>query len=287
METIGERKFFTFLDDADNAKASTNTNVRKNKPHRVSSYLELASKVAELQFLNRDSVLLFRGQGKDFPNQRGNSSLKPSLFRPTLDGKLPKVEELARRYSVLSSAEHMLVSEYQLEKLPGLDRIRRQQILRWAILQHYEVCPTPLLDVTHSLRIAASFASSSEHDKGILFVLGVPNISGAVTASAEAGVQVVRLASVCPPAAMRPHLQEGYLLGEYPELRSIEQKQQYEHYEIDFGKRLIAKFAFDPKALWSERAFKKADRDALYPSSATDPLLRLTTQIREQLPTAN
>jgi hypothetical protein len=49
-----------------------------------------------------------------------------------------------------------------------------------------------------------------------LYVIGVPNISGAISASAEAGLQVIRLSSVCPPSAIRPNVQEGYLVGEYP-----------------------------------------------------------------------
>ena len=42
------------------------------------------------------------------------------------------------------------------------------------------------------------------------------------------------------------HLQEGYLLGEYPEIADFEQKTHYEDYEMDFGQRLIAKFRFNP-----------------------------------------
>ena len=102
-------------------------------------------------------------------------------------------------------------SEYSRLQLLGVDRMKRQQILRWAILQHYEVCPTPLLDVTHSLRIAASFASAHADNSAYIFVVGVPNLSGAVTASAEASIQTIRLSSVCPPTAVRAHIQEGYL----------------------------------------------------------------------------
>ncbi len=40
-------------------------------------------------------------------------------------------------------------------------------MLRWAILQHYEVCRTPLLDVTQS--IAASFASMVNGDERYVF----------------------------------------------------------------------------------------------------------------------
>src|SRR5206468_364868 len=139
------------------------------------------------------------------------------------------------------SAEGALIREYMAENLLGVKRLKRHRVLRWAILQHYEVCLTPLLDVTHSLRIAASFASINMPDKVYLFVLGVPNLSGAVTASAESGLQIIRLSSVCPPSAVRPHIQEGYLLGEYPEMAEFEQKANYFHYEIDFGRRLVAK----------------------------------------------
>jgi hypothetical protein len=52
------------------------------------------------------------------------------------------------------------------------------------MLQHYEVCPTPLLDVTHSLRVAASFATEDATDNhAVLYVIAVPQISGAITAT--------------------------------------------------------------------------------------------------------
>jgi hypothetical protein len=106
-------------------------------------------------------------------------------------------------------------------------------------------------------------------------VLGVPNLSGAITASAEAGLQIVRLSSVCPPTALRPHIQEGYLLGEYPEMAGYDQKQHYPHFEIDFGRRLIAKFRFNLKSFWKNDAFPKVKRPALYPNQ-NDPLFQLT-----------
>jgi hypothetical protein len=139
------------------------------------------------------------------------------------------------------------------------------------------------LDVTHSLRIAASFASDGADDEAVVFVLGVPFLSGAITASAEAGLQIVRLSSVCPPAAVRPHIQEGYLLGEYPDMRGFEQKQYYEHHEIDFGRRLVAKFSFDPRTFWSDPMFPIVDRRALYPSADNDPLFKLAQRVQERL----
>jgi FRG domain len=187
---------------------------------------------------------MFRGQSGDYRNRGGRTSLRPSIMRAESSNKVLSSGIIADRYERLRAAEKSLVLRYQKTNGPGIDRLRRQRILRWSILQHYEICKTPLLDVTHSLRIAASFASDNDADEGFVFVLGVPNLSGAVTASAEAGIQIIRLSSVCPPLAVRPHIQEGYLLGEYPEMGGLDQKQHYKAYEIDFGRRLIAKFRF-------------------------------------------
>ena len=240
METIGRQEIWSLRDGATKAEQSKYGKVRKGLGHRVESFLELAQKVAELQFRNRDHVLLFWGQAKDHKNVEDNTTLKPTLFRPE-----PTPPVLIQRFRDLKRAENLLVESYEQQRqFIGSDRLKRHQILRWSILQHYEVCPTPLLDVTHSLRIAASFASSDVNHEAFIFVLGVPNLSGAITASAEAGLQIVRLSSVCPPAALRPHIQEGYLLGEYPEMPSYEQKSLYPQYEIDFGRRLVAQVSF-------------------------------------------
>ena len=154
MEKIGDTKVWSFFGESwRGAGCRDNTAVRKEAAHRVHSYMDLANKVAELQFRNRDHVLLFRGQNSDYVNQHKNTSLKPSLFRPE-----PNVQDnpgpgiLIGRFERLNHAEKELVRHYDEAKLLGMDRVRRHRILRWAILQHYEVCATPLLDVTHSLR---------------------------------------------------------------------------------------------------------------------------------------
>lgn len=280
MQTIGEQELWSFYDDYLEARRAKATAVRQGTGHRVKTFLELATKIAELQFRNPDYVLLFRGQTGDYRNSKKNTTLKPSLFRP-IQAKNPNQAQLIQRFQLLQQAERELVARYEQQKLLGVARLKRHRILRWAILQHYEVCPTPLLDVTHSLRIAASFASHPAQDDAFLFVLGVPNLSGAVTASAEAGLQIVRLSSVCPPTAVRPHIQEGYLLGEYPEMAGSDQKELYQHYEIDFGRRLVAKFCFDPKALWKKNDdFPKVEQRALYPSADDDPLFKLALEVK-------
>lgn len=288
METIGRSEVWSYFTDETEIKQATNTEIRNGPGHTVTSYLDLAKKVASLQFKNPEHVLLFRGQSNDYLNQKKNTSLKPSLFRPMRGTKaIPDESLLGSRFNFLHTAERSLVSDYCGRKeFEGNQKLKRHRILRWAILQHYEICFTPLLDVTHSLRIAASFGSEGATDHTYLYVLGVPNISGSVTASAESGLQIVRLSSVCPPSAVRPHIQEGYLLGEYPDMPDFDQKQHYGAYEIDFGRRLVAKFRFDPSTFWSDPDFPKVGRNALYPLQG-DPLNEIAERLKLQLGTQN
>jgi hypothetical protein len=282
METIGKLTLWSFLDGSDKARRVNNNAICQDRGHRVSSYLEMARKVAEIQFRNRDCVLLFRGQNCNFLSQEGKTTLKPSLFRPDSNAERPPDSRvLTSRFEVLRNAEHKLAGLFTRRHLLGHQQLERYRVLRWSILQHYEVCPTPLLDVTHSLRIAASFGSAQANGEAFLYAIGLPNLSGMITASAEAGLQTVRLASVCPPTAVRPHIQEGYLLGEYPEMADYEQKQFYHSCEIDFARRLVAKFRFDPATFWERNpGFPPVAKDALYPDTK-DPLFLLTRQVKQ------
>ncbi|MBB2708156.1 MULTISPECIES: FRG domain-containing protein [Rhizobium] len=281
MDKLGEQTIWSYFDNQSTARPAKNQKIRAGIGHSVSSYLELAKKVAELQFLNRHHVLLFRGQKADYRTIKNNSMLKPSIFR--LEGsKIPREQTLVNRFETLKTAEGLLSEKYENQRLLGFDRLRKQRIIRWAILQHYEVCPTPLLDVTHSLRIAASFATvNNVRDEAFIFAFAVPSVSGAVTASAEAGLQIVRLSSACPPDAVRPHIQEGYLLGEYPEISDFSQHSKYGYYEMDFGRRLIAKFRFNPDMFWSNEHYPPASEAALYPSEEGDPLSTIAAEVAQ------
>lgn len=280
MEIIGSQKIWTFSEGSNKISALTCSAIRKGGAHRVRNYMDLATKVAELQFRNRDFVLMFRGQTDDFKNRLGYTSLKATLMRASDSTKVPTASALERRFTKLTAAEQALVEKYRHQKLLGRERLERQRILRWAILQHYEICKTPLIDVTQSLRIGASFASHKAEREAYVFVLGIPHISGAITASAEAGLQVVRLASVCPPSAVRPHIQEGYLIGQYPDFSSAEQKLLYSNAEMDFGRRLIAKFRFDPDSFWDKSGnFPQVGEKALYPRASQDPMCELADAI--------
>jgi hypothetical protein len=284
MEVIGSQRILTFSEDADGIKALTCGTIRKNGACPVRNFMDLANKIAELQFRNRDFILMFRGQHQDYRNRSGATSLKSSLMRAADSARTVTESDIERRFRKLAVAEQVLVAEYRRQGLLGRERLERQRILRWAILQHYEICQTPLLDVTQSLRIAASFASHNAGRQAYLLVLGIPRVSGAVTASAEAGLQIVCLASVCPPSAVRPHIQEGYLLGEYPDVASPEQQLFYSHAEMDFGRRLIAKFSFEPDQFWDERGnFPRVTGAALYPDAAHDPMCLLAEAVKSAI----
>lgn len=277
--TVGQRPLWSFIGGETRAVKVDNSTIRKEPPYDVGFYKELAQKIAELQFRNPSYVLLFRGQGTDYRDEKG-SMLRPNIFRtPAQEQPGQHNERVSRRLKRLKAAEDFLVKHYRMEvDRLGNTFVTRYQIVRWSIIQHYEICRTPLLDVSHSLRISTSFAvANDDSDKAYLFVLAVPHISGAVTVCAEEGLQTVRLASVCPPSAIRPHLQEGYLLGEYPEIENFDQKHHYRVAEVDFGKRLVAKFSFNPQTFW-DSDFPRVPSSALYP--AVDPLLGFAEQIK-------
>ena len=283
MKVIGSDKLYGYNELLEKFKASTNSEVRSHPGIFVQDYISLAKIISGLQFYNRHHLFLFRGQDNDYRNKSQNTSIKPAIMRASsTPTKVPSAKTLKERFDILREAEEKLIYEYTKEKFKFRKYLVKQRIIRWTLLQHYEICNTPLLDLTQSLRIAASFASIGSQDEAFIYVLGVPNVSGGITASAEAGLQIVRVSSVCPPSALRPHIQEAYLVGEYPDMGDFEQKELYKHSEMDFGRRLVAKFKFSPGSFWKKRAFPKIPENALYPNRY-DPLYKMATKIKKQI----
>jgi len=276
MKGLGD-SIYSFLDGKIGIKRCSVDDVRKGRGYLVRTFPDLIKRVASLSFNNPEYILFFRGQERDFKDKSARSTLQSPLFR-----KIPKTKRLPfnvirKRYKVLSDAEDLLSELYDFE---GDEKVRRFDILRWAILQHYQVCRTPLLDVTHSLRVACSFAHLEDKPKEtFLYALAMPQISGSITASSEAGIQIVRLLSICPPQALRPHYQEGYLVGEYPTI-TLKGKSEYLQKELDFGRRLLCKFRLGkPTAFWSHH-FTNIQKGALFPDG--DRLEELANRIKEE-----
>jgi hypothetical protein len=80
MEKIGNQQIWSYFDERHEARPAKNQAIRAGAGHRVHSYFELAKKVAELQFLNRDHVLLFRGQRRDYRTPRTIACSRPAFF---------------------------------------------------------------------------------------------------------------------------------------------------------------------------------------------------------------
>jgi len=111
--------------------------VRHGPGHLVTSFIDLAMKIAELQFRNREHVLLFRGQAKDYKDGKGLTILRLGIFRGkrASPSEIPGEQEIRRRFHKLAKAETELVERYIADPvLRGDDdetsRLKRQRILR-------------------------------------------------------------------------------------------------------------------------------------------------------------
>jgi hypothetical protein len=174
----------------------------------VDTYRELVEYCAALAYLNKDHLLFFRGQGVDFKNKNDKSTFYPSIYRGDY---LPK-REVEHRFDILNQASSKLVELLSTRTKDGTGELKRKKYIQWSILQHYEVCGTPLIDLTHSLRVACSFAQlENGNDHAYVYVFGLPYITNRISINSEHDLINIRLLSICPPDALRPYFQEGYL----------------------------------------------------------------------------
>ncbi len=231
--------------------------VDKSRPFKVKSYRELMGHIAKLSFLNKDHLLFYRGQSGDYLNKAGASTFYPTIYR---DDYLPS-REVRYRFELLSQASKKLVDAFKSEQINGWKETARKRYIQWSILQHYEVCKTPLLDFTHSVRVAASFAQlKNSNSSAFVFVFGLPYFTNRISVNSEHDLVNIRLLSICPPDALRPYYQDGYLLGTDDITTEYESKT-----ELDFKNRLIAKFEIPvTKRFWGN-GFSSIPESVLYP----------------------
>ena len=226
-------------------------------PLPVSTFRKLVEHVAKLSFLNKDQLFFFRGQGNDYRNKAGASTFYPSIYR----GEYVSHWEIQYRFEILEEASKQLRRLFSNEKVEGYQELTRKEYIQWSILQHYEVCDTPLLDLTHSLRVACSFAQLfAEGSKGYVYVFGFPYITNRISINSEHDLVNIRLLSICPPDALRPYFQEGYLAGTTDIASEYDNKT-----ELDFRNRFITKFEI-PKAkrFWGS-GFSSIPYSVLFP----------------------
>lgn len=248
--------------------------VGKAIPFPINTYRQLVEQVAYLSYLNKDQLLFFRGQTQDFLNKADVSTFYPSIYR---EDNL-QLRELRHRFEVLDQASHQLMDLFKSNEIYGYNDVNRKLYIQWSILQHYGVCKTPLLDLTHSLRVACSFAQQGDGKEYVfVYVFGLPYITNRITINSEHDIVNIRLLSICPPSALRPYFQEGYLAGTSDIMYEYESKS-----ELDFNNRLIAKFAIPNTDEFWDEGLSKIPESMLYPKN--DEIEILCRDIETSIP---
>jgi len=263
--------------DKDWAKPITNDEILKSKPKRVETYDELVRDVAQILFYNRNLVLYYRGHDFDYKDGDDKTTIIPSIFR-----KKPTEKKLMlkNRFATLNNKVEELKSEMKSSsiKFAGTSLINKYPEIAWSILQHYEICGTPLLDLTHSLHVACSFAIDKNNgNTGIIYVLGMPWQTDSICYNTYEELVNIKLLGICPPQAQRPFFQEGYLAGPFPNYKLNDPNRVY---QFDFARRLIAKFEIPigTRDFWG-KGFSAIPPEKLYQND--DPIKILCERIKD------
>lgn len=256
------------------------------------TYSELRKNIARLACANPDFILFYRGQQEDFVDKNypnDGSSFFPSIYRGA-----PTEVELKMRWFKLSKACEFLREELgnEREKSENDKRLKRElnlvikrKLLQWSILQHYEVVETPLLDVTQSLRVACSFAVLNNTGKdAYIYVFAMPYYIGRISINSEYETTNIRLLSIAPAESLRPHYQEGFLLGEDQIEESPSRSRRF-----DFRRRLVGKFRIpNNNTFWENKSTMDLDLseraltyEELYPTP--DLFINIRDRVKNKL----
>lgn len=244
----------------------------------VHTYAELVRIVSFLGVMNSRWELAFRGQRSD-----RFKTILPTLYRetwwPPRWAGYDHPVTITDRPAVLKRLGELGPRVFEVCRRHGLPRwrtMRRVEAAQWSVIQHYELWPTPLVDVTRSVRVAASFAlglsdGTSTADvtptRGHLYVVALPSRTGSISYSLDEHLLAARLEAVCPPSARRPHLQDGLLVSRFP---TDYEQAPAKHY--DLRRRVIAHLHLvDDGCFWSSD-FPKMSMASLLPESPDDPL---------------
>lgn len=247
------------------------TSFVRRTPIKIETFHDLVVEIAELAYLNPDYMLFFRGQESLIRN-RTLATLYPSIYRYELRS------EIDREFKILNFASKKLVEILSREnvQIGNIEEIKRIKKMQIAILQHYEVCKTPYLDVTHSLRVACSFATNKLTDKGYIFVLALPYLTGRISVDSEDDITNMRLISICTNNAKRPFFQDGYLVG-----TEFTDRYYTEKNLLDFNNRLVAIYEFDNTPNFWGSNETRIINEVLYPEN--DPMIAICDEIKKEL----
>lgn len=247
----------------------------KEKAVDISTYSDLIMEVAELSIKNPGVVLFFRGQNRIYRAKK-YASLYPSIFRSDKDVIKQNFKKLELASNLLKMKIKDSEDEFNKEQLKEIQNI---ELLRHSLLQHYEVCGTPLLDLSQSLKVACSFALIDSEGKsvkdGYIFVLALPYVNGRITVNYDEFITNVRLLSIGTSISKRPYFQEGYMVRSIYDVFDYNTKEEY-----DFKNRLIAIYHIkNNKKFWGTD--KILSQEQLYPKN--DKMIEIADEIKKQI----
>jgi hypothetical protein len=223
------------------------------------SLLYLVKLCAELSYLNKDSLLFFRGQSSDYLNQNGSTTIYPSIYRSKVSAKY----ELKASFEILDRIGRDLAIKAKNKGINGAAELQKKKYIQWSIIQHYEMWKTPLLDITHSISVACTFAQyDNDGVNGVIYVLALPYYSNRISINSEHDIVNIRLLSISPPSALRPFFQEGYLIGTTDVTYDYDDKT-----ELDFKRRLVAKISIPNTLSFWGKNNRPIDKSLIYPKN--------------------
>jgi hypothetical protein len=254
---------------------ATVNKVRASPGYPIKNFRQLVDEVANVTLSNRNYEMYYRGQNHDYKNNQATyykeripkTVINPTICRPN------KNSDGTYKYSIKSSQVQERYNE--LAKMIELLSKKRSNFneFYYSLLQHYNILPTPLIDITQSLRVAATFALLNS-TKGYLYVFGLPYPNQSISFFSDLGIVLIKLQNVSPESALRPRYQEGYLVGKFP---IIAKKTRGD----DLANRLVAKFLLDnSKGDFWDKYFLPMPTEILYPENDTfeKNLLRLKVE---------
>ena len=252
------KKIKDIYDQNNEDKSSKNvSSFVKSCPIKIGTFQDLIMEIAELSYKNPNVMLFYRGQSHNYIKAK-YSLLYPSIYRVDTPKDIPY------NFSILEASAKVLLKKLENNKEIDSNEIREIQqikLLQYSILQHYEVCSTPLLDVTQSLKVACSFAAlNNKNNTGYIYVLGLPYITGRISVDSENYITNIRLLSISCSASKRPFFQEGYLVQ--TEFASSNIKRNI----YDFNRRIVAIYELkNDKNFWGTES--PINETNLYPQN--------------------
>lgn len=242
-------------------KISTFRDIASRPGYKIYKFSQLRNEVAKLSIANPGSILFYRGQKEDYQRE-GISTILPSIYRAGVE--LASQNTMKLRWQNLKVASSILIDELEKRKIADYSLVKRRKAIQWSILQHYEAAFTPFVDVTQSLRVAASFALlDNDGSHAYIYIFALPYYSNRVSRNSEEEIMNIRLLSICPPEAKRPYMQEGFLVGEEDIEVGGNALESY-----DLRRRMIAKFEIpNNESFWDEET--RLTKEQLYPEEDT------------------